>query len=131
VDPWWTLEGSIRRAQHSHGPEPADTADPNTAALTFAFEGTTQVSSPDAGPVSNSLALASIRQITHELLTSLETSVVDDGGEVRLRDEICPIPWDEAPDVPRNDPCPCGGGRKFKHCFGRRQPRRRIRLPGV
>jgi uncharacterized protein len=19
----------------------------------------------------------------------------------------------------RNDPCPCGGGRKFKHCHGR------------
>ncbi|MFN8377240.1 MAG: anaerobic sulfatase maturase [Anaerolineae bacterium] len=22
----------------------------------------------------------------------------------------------------RNDPCPCGSGRKFKHCHGRRQP---------
>lgn len=25
--------------------------------------------------------------------------------------------------VGRNDPCPCGSGRKFKHCHGRTQPR--------
>jgi len=24
--------------------------------------------------------------------------------------------------VGRNDPCPCGSGRKFKHCCGRRRP---------
>ena len=24
----------------------------------------------------------------------------------------------EAPKVGRNDPCPCGSGRKFKHCHG-------------
>ena len=116
--------------QHSHGFGQADPGEPNTAALTFAFEGGTQAPQPDAEPVSNSIALASVRQITHELLTSLETSVVDDGEGVRLRREICPIPWDEAPSVPRNDPCPCGGGRKFKKCFGRREPRRRSRLPG-
>jgi preprotein translocase subunit SecA len=22
-------------------------------------------------------------------------------------------------NVDRNDPCPCGSGRKFKHCHGR------------
>jgi uncharacterized protein len=25
----------------------------------------------------------------------------------------------DAPGVGRNDPCPCGSGRKFKHCCGR------------
>lgn len=24
----------------------------------------------------------------------------------------------ETPKVGRNDPCPCGSGRKFKHCHG-------------
>lgn len=24
----------------------------------------------------------------------------------------------EGPDVGRNDPCPCGSGRKYKHCCG-------------
>jgi len=24
----------------------------------------------------------------------------------------------EAPKVGRNDPCPCGSGKKFKHCHG-------------
>lgn len=24
----------------------------------------------------------------------------------------------DAPKVGRNDPCPCGSGRKFKHCHG-------------
>jgi uncharacterized protein len=25
----------------------------------------------------------------------------------------------DAPKVGRNDPCPCGSGRKFKQCHGR------------
>jgi hypothetical protein len=25
----------------------------------------------------------------------------------------------DTPDVGRNDPCPCGSGRKFKNCHGR------------
>jgi preprotein translocase subunit SecA len=24
----------------------------------------------------------------------------------------------EAPKVGRNDPCPCGSGKKYKHCHG-------------
>ncbi|MGC4007286.1 MAG: SEC-C metal-binding domain-containing protein [Pirellulales bacterium] len=24
-----------------------------------------------------------------------------------------------APKVGRNDPCPCGSGKKFKHCHGK------------
>jgi preprotein translocase subunit SecA len=25
----------------------------------------------------------------------------------------------EMPRVGRNDPCPCGSGKKFKHCHGK------------
>jgi hypothetical protein len=102
---------------------------PNSVALTITFEGLTPVPDPDAQPPSNSLALASVRQVAHELLTTLEANVTDDAGELRLREEICPIPFDEPPAVGRNDPCPCGSGRKMKQCFGRRQPRRQAQLP--
>ena len=30
-----------------------------------------------------------------------------------------PAPAKAAPKVGRNDPCPCGSGKKFKHCCGR------------
>jgi len=30
-----------------------------------------------------------------------------------------PTEGDAFPDVGRNDPCPCGSGRKYKHCHGR------------
>jgi SEC-C motif-containing protein len=30
-----------------------------------------------------------------------------------------PAPIKSAPKVGRNDPCPCGSGKKFKHCCGR------------
>lgn len=30
------------------------------------------------------------------------------------------------PRVGRNDPCPCGSGRKYKHCCGRPQPHARV-----
>jgi preprotein translocase subunit SecA len=31
-----------------------------------------------------------------------------------------PAPAAPAPHIGRNDPCPCGSGKKFKHCCGRR-----------
>jgi len=41
-----------------------------------------------------------------------------------VADESAPAEFDEADvaswaDTPRNDPCPCGSGNKFKHCHGR------------
>ncbi|MBQ2846449.1 MAG: SEC-C domain-containing protein, partial [Firmicutes bacterium] len=27
----------------------------------------------------------------------------------------------DAPKVGRNDPCPCGSGKKYKHCCGRNE----------
>ena len=26
--------------------------------------------------------------------------------------------------IPRNDPCPCGSGKKYKHCCGKSGPKR-------
>jgi hypothetical protein len=28
-------------------------------------------------------------------------------------------PWDASPKVGRNEPCPCGSGKKYKKCCGR------------
>ncbi len=39
-----------------------------------------------------------------------------DGSEVKL--ELTPVRR-EMPKVGRNDPCPCGSGKKFKNCHGR------------
>ncbi|MBA2585076.1 MAG: preprotein translocase subunit SecA [Chthoniobacterales bacterium] len=39
-----------------------------------------------------------------------------DGAEVKL--ELAPVRRD-MPKVGRNDPCPCGSGKKFKNCCGR------------
>jgi preprotein translocase subunit SecA len=36
--------------------------------------------------------------------------------EVRERDPNDPATWGK---VGRNEPCPCGSGKKFKHCHGR------------
>jgi uncharacterized protein len=29
----------------------------------------------------------------------------------------------------RNDPCPCGSGRKFKHCHGRQSAQENVTTP--
>ena len=36
-------------------------------------------------------------------------------------DEEAALPTRAQPKVGRNDPCPCGSGRKYKHCCGKRQ----------
>jgi len=28
------------------------------------------------------------------------------------------LPEPDSPKVGRNDPCPCGSGKKYKHCHG-------------
>jgi uncharacterized protein len=40
-------------------------------------------------------------------------------GEGRKAADIMPILAEEAARTGRNDPCPCGSGRKFKACCGR------------
>jgi preprotein translocase subunit SecA len=37
-------------------------------------------------------------------------------NEMELADADTPAAWR---GTPRNAPCPCGSGKKFKHCHGR------------
>jgi len=39
-----------------------------------------------------------------------------DGAELKL--DLAPVRRD-TPKVGRNEPCPCGSGKKFKNCCGR------------
>lgn len=96
----------------------------NTGMLGFFFGPTSdKVAGPERSPGS-SVALASVRQITHEVLTTLERALeMDDQGVHGVRCPICPLSISAEVDAGRNDPCPCGSGRKFKRCFGLRAPR--------
>ncbi len=85
--------------------------------------GWTYPSSAGAQPI-HGAAQAAIRQIAHEVLKTLvpgyeknpeyppDTSVIMGGASV-VRGSAPPIPT-----VGRNDPCPCGSGRKYKRCHG-------------
>ena len=45
-------------------------------------------------------------------------NVTDNGEGAELKLDLDPIRR-EAPKVGRNEPCPCGSGKKFKNCCGR------------
>jgi preprotein translocase subunit SecA len=34
-------------------------------------------------------------------------------------EELAATPVRSGPKVGRNDPCPCGSGKKYKHCHGK------------
>jgi preprotein translocase subunit SecA len=47
------------------------------------------------------------------------TESAEDGDGTELKLDLPPVRR-EMPKVGRNDPCPCGSGKKFKNCCGRR-----------
>ncbi len=53
-----------------------------------------------------------------EAVEDLVLSVVELWDLTRERRFHVPTLRRDAPKVGRNDPCPCGSGRKFKHCHG-------------
>jgi len=67
---------------------------------------------------------AAVRQIAHEVLKTLNPAMPSMkpnikgalfvGAQVEVREEQPPIP-----KVGRNDPCPCGSGKKYKRCHGK------------
>lgn len=70
--------------------------------------------------------LDELRERITSLLAKVEVNVSDDEGENSSSDLIegeTPQTLSDAPkewaDTPRNAPCPCGSGKKFKHCHGR------------
>jgi preprotein translocase subunit SecA len=54
-------------------------------------------------------------------LTIAEGDALDKLREAVARDEpiFTELRGDDAHSVGRNDPCPCGSGRKYKNCHGR------------
>ena len=44
---------------------------------------------------------------------------VDENGEVAVAEAPKKRPVRVAQKVGRNDPCPCGSGKKYKHCHGK------------
>jgi preprotein translocase subunit SecA len=45
----------------------------------------------------------------------LQTTFEEEGRGAATRDPADPSTWGH---VGRNEPCPCGSGKKFKHCHG-------------
>jgi preprotein translocase subunit SecA len=41
------------------------------------------------------------------------------GGGDDSAEDLKPEPADAGPKIGRNDPCPCGSGKKYKHCHGK------------
>lgn len=73
-------------------------------------------------------AAATIRQITHEVIRTLDPNYRKKTTEKAqlfastaqlFNTATPPQPPLRRPLPGRNDPCPCGSGRKFKHCHGR------------
>ena len=68
----------------------------------------------DAAPVQKAQAPIEPRQDMSQMRTS-RTDLVTNGGDQKSR---MPVHVDKT--VGRNDPCPCGSGKKYKDCHGRR-----------
>jgi hypothetical protein len=105
--------------QNSLGITVGEPIEKGAAAVAFSLGG-----AAEGRPLDNSPALANVRQIAWEVQDTFRRHLVAESSAVYVRAPICRLSFDEAPSTGRNDPCPCGGGRKFKHCFGRRTPRR-------
>jgi uncharacterized protein len=75
---------------------------------------------PDGEPGLNYLC-AGFKEFFHHIdfAMKLMAGLLRRGREAR---EVMEILDRAFADVQRNDPCPCGSGRKFKQCHGRSQP---------
>jgi hypothetical protein len=68
-------------------------------------------------PFERNLFLAAVRQVAHEVVRTIDDQLnlqASDRGLLLKIDRTALIP----PRVGRNDPCPCGSGKKFKKCHG-------------
>ncbi|MHB8854067.1 MAG: preprotein translocase subunit SecA [Ignavibacteriaceae bacterium] len=61
--------------------------------------------------------LGRIKQIKQSASSMAMSAPSDDGGEEMVAGKPQPVHADEK--VGRNDPCPCGSGKKFKNCHGK------------
>jgi len=53
---------------------------------------------------------------------SIAEAVMNDGEGEETDESLKPIIAQKKPK--RNDPCPCGSGKKYKNCCGRSGPRK-------
>jgi hypothetical protein len=100
---------------------------PNSAALGFGItvapDGLAR-GRVDGPPLENSLALAHVRQITWEFRDTIRRHLVVEAERPYVRASICPLSIHTEVRADRDGRCPCGSGRAFERCFGRRLPRR-------
>jgi SWIM/SEC-C metal-binding protein len=61
--------------------------------------------------------MALCRQNNIHFIIGLEPDKPEDITDIE-RALSPPVPVTAAPKIGRNDPCPCGSGRKFKKCCG-------------
>jgi hypothetical protein len=82
---------------------------------------------PELGddPKFKDLVSPSVRQIAYEVERTLDDSLYEEEGALKIRLPICSLPIATKVNTGRNDPCPCGSGLKTKRCFSMRRPRRR------
>jgi hypothetical protein len=78
--------------------------------------------------IDHNLLFPTVRQIAYELETSLTNSVAFQDGEIAIVDPICSLSIESKLKLGRNDQCPCGSGKKYKLCFLKRRPRRKISI---
>ncbi len=83
-----------------------------------------RTSSPRGDAPLKSPEKAAVRQITHEILKSLNPtmSVMEPKVKGTLIHGFSVLAGNKqaaVPKVGRNDPCPCGSGKKYKHCHGK------------
>ena len=69
---------------------------------------------------SNEEAAAAAAELENraERVSNVTYSAPTETGEVQIKIDETTMPV-EVPRVGRNDPCPCGSGKKYKHCHGK------------
>ncbi|MGE5470297.1 MAG: preprotein translocase subunit SecA [Bacteroidota bacterium] len=73
---------------------------------------TVQIRSPE--DVEETAPHADVQNVQYQHVDYDEAGAADETG-----DAIRQVPADNGPKVGRNDPCPCGSGKKYKHCHGK------------
>ncbi|EIK53129.1 preprotein translocase subunit SecA [Stutzerimonas stutzeri TS44] len=63
--------------------------------------------------------MAQRMQFKHEEVSALQQPEEPEQGEDVA--QIAPVPVRTEPKIGRNEPCPCGSGKKYKHCHGQVQ----------
>jgi uncharacterized protein len=112
--PRYCLECDVRFACHGECPKNRFRAAPRSP------EGGVGILTPDGEPGLNYLC-AGLKEFFHhvDFPMKLMAGLLRRGHEAR---EVMTVLERAFAGVQRNDPCPCGSGRKFKQCHGRAQP---------